>query len=341
MARSTPKTSKKKSAKKAVATQQPVSKHASTPATARRIRLPKYRSFLAAPRVKHPVKLSSGWNTFQRACLTVWSAKKLFLGIVVIYGLLTLVLVQGLGNTSDIQSLKDSFSGAASGQLGHLVSGLAIFSFLVASSGNSANTSSSPYQTILVLFISLVVIWALRQTMAGAVVRVRDAFYRGTYPLMVFLLVLLVVCLQLLPLYIGAQLYSFVVTGGIAVLLIEKVLWGMLFFLLALLSLYMLASSLFALYISTLPDMTPMKALRSARELVRYRRWTVLRKLLYLAFILLLVAFIIMLPFILLLTAVAAWVFFILSMVGIVLVHAYMYTLYRDLLVEVPPRGSK
>ncbi len=54
----------------------------------------------------------------------------------------------------------------------------------------------------------------------------------------------------------------------------------MIFFLLAMLTLIYVKSSLFALYIVTLPDMTPMKALRSARELARYRRWTVLRKIL-------------------------------------------------------------
>jgi hypothetical protein len=306
----------------------------STLADSRRVRLAKYRSFRPAPRVKHPITLPSGWSIFKRAVSTVWSAKKLFLGIALIYGVLNLLLVQGLGNTGDIQTLKSSFDTAFHGQIGHLFSGLVVFSFLVVSSGNSANTSSSPYQTILVLFISLIVIWSLRQSVAGVVVRVRDAFYQGGYPLVVFLLVLLVICLQLLPIYIGAQLYALVVNGGIAVLLIEKVLWGMLFGLLSLLSIYMLSSSLFALYIATLPDMTPMKALRSARELVRYRRWTVLRKLVFLVFMLLLVAFVIMLPFILFATFAAAWVFFILSTAGIVLIHAYMYTLYRDLLVE-------
>ncbi len=298
------------------------------------MRLTKYRTFRVAPRVKHPVKLASGWDILKRASRTIWTARKLFIGIVLIYGVLTLILVQGLGNTSDVQTLKDSFSTAINGQIGHIISGLAVFSFLVASSGNSANTSSSPYQTILVVFVTLVVIWALRQTMAGSTVRIRDAFYRGPAPLIVFLLVLLVVFLELIPLYLGAVLYAFVVNSGIAVFALEKALWGILFLLLAMLSLYMISSSLFALYIATLPDMTPMKALRSARELVRYRRWTVLRKLIYMAVMLLLISFILMLPIILAATVVAAWAFFILSMFGIVFIHAYIYTLYRDLLVE-------
>jgi uncharacterized membrane protein YoaK (UPF0700 family) len=96
----------------------------------------------------------------------------------------------------------------------------------------------------------------------------------------------------------------------------------------------MISSSLFALYIVTLPDMTPFKALRSARELVRHRRWTVLRKILFLPIILLVVAAIIMLPIIIWLTSLAQWVFFLLTMFALVAANAYMYTLYRELLNE-------
>jgi hypothetical protein len=80
--------------------------------------------------------------------------------------------------------------------------------------------------------------------------------------------------------------------------------------------------------------MTPMKALRSARELVRYRRWTVLRKVLWLPFVLLLAAALIMVPIIIWLTALAQWIFFLLTMFAVAAVHAYLYGLYRELLVE-------
>ncbi|HVI60648.1 MAG TPA: hypothetical protein VM535_00655, partial [Candidatus Saccharimonadales bacterium] len=108
--------------------------------------------------------------------------------------------------------------------------------------------------------------------------------------------------------------------------------WGLLFGLLTLFSLYMISSSLFALYIVTLPDMTPRKALRSARELVRDRRWTVLRKILCLPVILFLGAALVMVPIIIWLTPLAQWVFFLLTMFALVAVNTYMYSLYRELL---------
>jgi len=142
----------------------------------------------------------------------------------------------------------------------------------------------------------------------------------------------LVVGLQLVPLGVGSALYSTVINNGIAVTVVEKIIWGLLFFVLAVLSLYMLSSSLFALYIVTLPDMTPFKALRSARELVRYRRWTVLRKIIFLPLGLLLLAAIVVVPVIIFITPAAQWVFFVCTMAGLALVHSYMYNLYRELL---------
>jgi hypothetical protein len=101
---------------------------------------------------------------------------------------------------------------------------------------------------------------------------------------------------------------------------------------LALLSLYMVTSSVFALYIVTLPNMTPMRALRSARGLVLGRRWTVLRKLLFLPIALFLLGALIMLPLIWFWAPAATWVFFALSMACLAALHSYMYALYRSLL---------
>ena len=293
-----------------------------------------YKSFRITKRIKHPVKLPNVWQLTKTAALTLWQHKQLFIGIILMYGLLNLLLVQGLASGTDVTNLKHSLSQAFSGHLGSLVSSLGVFVVLVGSAGNGSSQTAGAYQLILGLVASLAVIWALRQVLAGQRVRVRDTFYLGMYPLVPFVLVLLVIGLQLVPLLIGSTLYTLVITNGIAAYFIEQLIWGLLYALLALLSLYMITSSLFALYIVTLPDMTPMKALRSARELVRYRRWTVLRKLICLPIILFVVAAIIMVPIIIWLTPLAQWVFFLLTMLSLVAIHTYMYTLYRELLNE-------
>ncbi|MDB5164799.1 MAG: hypothetical protein JWL89_425, partial [Candidatus Saccharibacteria bacterium] len=248
---------------------------------------------------------------------------------------LNLVLVQGLvAGTTDVASLKDQLNQVSNGHFSALGASLSVFVVLVGSAGNKSDQTAGAYQLFLALIGSLAIIWALRQAVAGNVLRIRDAYYRGMYPLVPFILVLAVVGLQLLPLLIGSVVYSAAISGGLATIAAEKLAWGLFYGALALLSLYMVSSSLFALYIVTLPDMTPLKALRSARELVRYRRWTVLRKVLALPVVLLLIAAVVMLPIIILLTPLAQWVFFLLTMFALLGVHSYMYTLYRELLNE-------
>lgn len=301
----------------------------------RRLKRPKYKTFKLQRRIKHPFKLPNVWRLTRRTALTLWQHKKLFIGITLIYGLLNVILAQGLSGGTDVSTLKDTLDQLFTGHLGALVSGLSVFVVLVGSAGNNSSPTAGAYQVFLGLIASLAIIWSLRQVLAGSArLRIRDAYYRGMYPLVPFVLVMLVIGLQLLPLAIGATLYKAVITTGIAAFFIEKLFWGLLYGLLALLSIYMISSSLFALYIVTLPGMTPMKALRSARELVRHRRWTVLRKIIWLPFALLIAAAIVMLPIIIWVTPLAKWVFFLLTMFSLTAIHGYMYTLYRELLNE-------
>lgn len=285
-------------------------------------------------RVKQAAKLPNAWQLTRRAALTLWQHKKLFVGITLVYGLLNVVMAQGLSGGTDVSTLKDSLGQISTGNFGALASGLGVFVLLIGSAGNNSSPTAGAYQLFLALIASLALIWTLRQVLAGKTLRIRDAYYRGMYPLVPFVLVLLVIGLQLIPLLIGTTLYSLVISNGIAVYFVDKLFWALLYGLLALFSLYMISSSLFALYIVTLPDMTPMRALRSARDLVRSRRWTVLRKILCLPLLLLVVAAIIMLPIIIWLAPLAKWVFFLLTMFGLAAVHSYMYTLYRELLNE-------
>jgi hypothetical protein len=138
--------------------------------------------------------------------------------------------------------------------------------------------------------------------------------------------------LQLVPLAIGGGLYSAVIGNGIAVHLWEKAFWLLLFIGLGFWSLRMITASIFAIYVITLPDMTPLRAYRSAKQLVYGRRLLLWRKLIFLPVVLLVLAAAIELPLIFFLTPVAVWIFFGLSMVALPVVHGYLYNLYRAML---------
>jgi hypothetical protein len=276
-------------------------------------------------------KVPPAYKIFWRSLETLWRNKKLLGGILVVYGVLDLLLVgAGVGNVS---GTKSTLAQISHGHIDKIGGGLTLFSFLSSStSGSSSSAAAGAYQTILLLLVSVVFIWALRQVYAGHAARVREAYYVGTYPIVPFILVLLIIGVQLLPLVAGGAIYETLVGGKIAVGAVEQILALLLFLALAAWSLYMISASVFALYIVTLPDMTPMKALRSARALVQFRRWKVLAKILFLPLALVLLAYIIVIPFALLVTQIATAVFLIISVLAVGVVHSYLYALYRELL---------
>lgn len=300
----------------------------------RQIKAPGYSSFRLSKRLTHPAKkpLPGTIRLFKRSLAHLFAHKKLFFGVVLVYLVLSVVLVRGFGFGSDVPELKSVLDEVFTGGSGQLIGGVAIFSFLVGAAGNTSTDAGAVYQSILLVIVSLAFIWALRQTHAGQKARVKDAFYKGMYPLIPFVLVLLVMTLQLIPFAAGTTLYSLVAGSGLAVGLIEQAFWIVVFGLFGLLSLYMLSSSLFALYIVTLPDISPLQALRSARGLVQHRRWAVMRRVLLLPIVIVVIGALIMIPLIILVTPLAEWVFFALGMFSLAVVHSYLYSLYRELL---------
>lgn len=301
----------------------------------RRIKQPAYKSFRVSKRIRQPKKsLLGSFRLFIAAVRLLFRNWKLFGGIVLVYLVLTVVLVKGFGVSSNITQLKSTVLELFQGSTAQLATSLTLFSVLLGNANSTASDVAGAYQSMLLIIISLVLIWALRQSLAEKkiTVTVRDAFYKGLYPIVPFLLVLLVIGLQLMPLVIANFLYSVVFGGGLAATVLEQWLWGMLVGMLVLLTLYMVTSSIFALYIVTLPNVRPFQALRSARDLVRFRRWMIMRKVLFLPFALLILAAIIVLPIIIVSPGMAEWVFFFLSMAGLAIVHSYLYQLYRELL---------
>lgn len=269
---------------------------------------------------------------FAAVCKQLWQHKRLFGGIVAIYGIFNLVLVRGLAGSSDLSTIKGTLDSVLSGFGGKLASSATSFAYLLVSSGSSNTATSGIYQSILVVICSLAFIWALRQVLANHRVRIRDSFYQGMYPLIPFMLMFALIGLQLVPLGIGGSLYALVTANGIAIHFWEKALFIVLFIVLGLWSLRMVTASMFAMYIATLPDMTPLRAYRSAKKLVYGRRLLIWRKLIFLPVIMLVLAALIELPLILFLTPVAEWMFFILSMVALPIAHGYLYNLYREML---------
>lgn len=292
-----------------------------------------YQSFQLQKRIKPQglPSLPGSFRLFIQALGVLKKHAKLFLGMAAVYGLLYLIFVQGLTALNGLDETKKALEQTLTGNFAGLAAGAALFAELLGKSsalGATANT----YQFLITIIASLALIWALRQVYANNSPRIRDGFYFGMYPLVPFLLVLIVVVLQLLPFAIGGTIFNMIVNNGIAATGLEVALWGVGFFVLALVSLYLVTSSVFALYIVSLPDMTPLPALRSARQLVRGRRWQVMRKILFLPLALLVIAAAMMIPVLMFATAIAGWVFYAYMVLALAVSHSYMYRLYRALI---------
>lgn len=305
------------------------------PKSAPRVRsTPQHRSFrLSKQRLKQHQPIPGAIRLFKDAIKIIRGNKKLFLSIAAINAVLALLFIQGLGSSFNIATFKQEIQQELSdGNAGELGIAVTLFGYLVGTAGSSANDVGGAYQIILTVVTSLAVIWAARQIQSGQRPRLRDTFYKGMYPLIPFILILIVVALQLIPVLIGNLIFNTVLQNGLAITILEQLVWFLLFLLLGLLSFYMLISSLFSLYIVTLPDMTPMKALRSARELVLHRRFAIALRILALPVVLGLLTAVIFIPLIIIFAPAVQILFLLISALALVFVHIYMYLLYRSLI---------
>lgn len=302
-----------------------------TPVKSRKRKQATYKNFRLAKKIKHPKKIPSGVAILKQSFRTTLDHKRVFGGIIVVSALLQYIIVQSFGSPLNFLSLKAQVEDVLGDGASKLTTGWVLFGSLVGSSGSSGDVAGV-YQTLIVLIATLASIWALRQILAGERITTKDSFYKGMYPVIPFVLVLFIISLQLIPAAIGSFIYSAIFDNGLAVTALEKVLWFAVFILLILLSLYMVLSSLFALFIVTLPEMTPFKALRSARNLVLHRRFSVVLRLAVLLIVVGVLAVVILLPLIIFIPVLAEPTFYVFSAASIVLINTFLYLLYRELL---------
>jgi hypothetical protein len=303
------------------------------PENAKTRKKPQYKSFRIHRSIKpQTTKLPNWWQLLKKSINLMLVNKKAILVFFVVYALLNLLFVRGFSGVFDVSELRQSFEELGAGESAGLASGLTVFGLLINGATQGSSEVSQMYQAILLIVSSLAIIWLYRQQQAGNEVTMKMAFYRGMYPLIPFVLVVVVIGLQLIPALIGNFLFTTVTDSGLAVGGLEQTVWLLFFLSTLLLSLYMITSSSIALYLVTLPEMTPKNSLKQARELVRYRRFSVLRKIVAIIIVMFLILFIIVLPVIFIAPALAEWLFFAVTVLGVPLVNGYMFSLYRELL---------
>lgn len=325
MAERTKKAVKKNSAK----IPKPVHKEAGAKTSAprqRKLNVRQKRKVIKTDRV-----VRSAWRIWLDSLKHLWSNRLLFGVVMVVYIVFYLLFVRGFVGfqLSDVRTSVEGVLGNESS----IKTATAMFGALMGTASNVGAQAASAYQLLLFIVFSLVLIWSLRQSYDGRRrVSIGGAFYQSTYPLVQYTLTLLLALVQTIPAFIGVTLYGLVISNGIAVGVIENVLWFLSFVILLSLSIYLLSSTIFATYIVTLKGMTPIRALRSAKKLVRFRRFMIIRKILFLPLILLAITGIVFIPLVFWFSLVAEILFLLYILILLPLCHSYLYTLYRELM---------
>ncbi len=216
----------------------------------------------------------------------------------------------------------------------------------IATGGISQSLTNDQSTTLGLIFIVvwLVTIYLLRRILDGKKVTLRQGLYNALSPLISTLLVLIVVLLQLIPIFLLVIFYSAAIQTDFLSTPFYALLFLVFAALMILLSGYMISSSIIALVATTAPGIYPRSALRAASDLMLHRRIRFIFRLILLVFILILNCAIIMLPVILIDNAlkqsfdwmadipVTSFFMLLITIFNFIYSSAYIYLYYKEIL---------
>jgi hypothetical protein len=270
---------------------------------------------------------SGAWRQLLSSLLMIKRHWRYFVIFLLLYGILNLLLAHNLasGVTTTKANLENLLGNSAWASVG-------TYTLLLTSSASGSSSSAAAYQYMLFVVGSLALIWALRQFSAKEPknVRVRESFYEGMAPLVPFILTLIVITIELTPLAVAGGLYAIVISNSVVTTAFEQILWLGISLVGAGVTLWLLARSVFALYIVTLPGSRPVGSLKDSFRVTKPYQWAIVRKLVLLVAAILLIGAGIMVPVIAFVPGLTAAILFIFSIALVPFVHAYCYGMYRE-----------
>lgn len=263
-----------------------------------------HRSFRRTRRrdYKRSLKLPGYWALTQQIFLTLNKRKRLFILLALLFGIGTIALSSMMSQDAYSQ-LKDMLDEATEGgAVSTITTNLALFWGVFTSQLSGAaevGSSQQIFGVLLGLYVWLAVIWLLRAILAGKHPRLRDGLYNSGGPVLSLLVLVFILVIQLIPAAVALIAYGAADASGLLDQTVMLMLFGGGAILLAVLSLYWLTSTLFAMVIITLPGIYPMQAIKMAGDLVIGRRIRILLRLLWSVILLLIMWIVVLLPVIL------------------------------------------
>lgn len=311
-----------------------------------------HRSFKVSKRrdFVRPLNIDGYWKMLGDVFKFIRKNKKMFNSLILLSALAGVAFI-GLMDQNFISSLQavadttngDNFQGFW-GEIGK--AGL-----VMAASFSSGGLVQSPNEAqqllffIIILFIWLASVQICRNLMNGnKKFNLRDALYSCGAPIIPMTVIAIVMISQSIPVFLAtivgsAAKVTNLLSGGA-----EQMLFFAAIILLFSLSAFWITGSLFAMIIVTIPGTYPMKALKIAGDMVSQRRLAILKRILFLLFIIASLWSLIVIPVIILMNwlvsvnaifakiPVVPVVMLLMSCFSCVFSSVYVYTLYRKII---------
>lgn len=290
------------------------------------VKKPKIEGYIAFP-----------WYVFR----ILWNRKWVYVRFVLLFFVLSVAFIGAL-QADNIASVNEAIDSASSGN--SIMGPLMRAAVTVGSSiGGALNSNLSDVQYIylsaLVIVGVLTIVWLLRHQLAGNKLKVRDGLYNAAAPIAAEYVLLIVGIAQLIPAALAVLVYMSATTSGLLSGGIETALFSLALLLIVVLTLYFMTTTLFGVFIATIPGTYPMKAYRVARQIVAGQRLRLLFRLLWMLVIILLVCFVVLVPIVIIVNSFGggnSWIipiaYQLTVITAIVYGTAYSYLLYRRMI---------
>ena len=229
----------------------------------------------------------------------LWTKKWVYIRFILTYLLLSAIIfgTMQITNITTVNDLIDT-AGQATGSV--LDPALRAVVTVGSALGGALNANLSDVQylvvSVLYIFTALAVAWLLRQQLAGRPVKVRDGLYSAGAPILALFVLVVIGLLQVIPAALATLVYMTANSGGILAGGIETAMFAVALLLVLVLTLYFMTTTVFAMFIATIPGTYPLKAYRTARQIVAGQRLRLLLRILWGAVIILLFWFVVLIP---------------------------------------------
>lgn len=271
----------------------------------------------------------------------LWNRKFLYLRLVLLVVVMSVVVVGAVQATSagNLNSIFESSQSDADGTNPVMRALITVGSSMTGSLNSNLTDAQKLYMSAVYIIVLLTVVWLLRHQLAGQKVNVRDGLYSSSGPFAAEYVLILIGVIQLIPAAIAALLYSAGLISGALQGGIEMGMFSLALFFIVVLTLYFMTTTLFAMFIVTIPGSYPLRAYRAAREIVAGQRLRLLFRILWLVIIILIAWFIFLVPVVIIANSINVGSTIVIpiavqTMLALSLVYgmAYLYLLYRRMI---------